>query len=63
MDVFRLLGFDGIRDSDSEPSVTGAIIDSTLLMRKFLLLIQKSNKQDSMIFHIGSSQEAKGSRW
>lgn len=61
---FLLLENAGIRDSDSEPSIIEIIIDFIIPMRKFLLLIHKrSIIQDSKIFHIESSQEAKEDHW
>lgn len=61
---FLLLGKAGIRDSDSELSITRVITDSTILIRKLLLLIRKRfNHQDAMISHEEASQEARGGPW
>ena len=63
---FLLLGKAGIRDSDSELSITGVTTDSTILTRKLLLLIcKRSNHQDAMISPrkpVKKQEEATGER-
>lgn len=45
---FLLLGNDGIRDSDSEPSIIKVIIDCILIRKVLLLIHKRSNKTHSL---------------